>query len=58
MDIQIPGSSLDDIERYAILKTYESTGGHTSETADILEISTRKVQYKLKEYRQHMGGET
>jgi len=51
LDIRIPGSSLDDIERYAILKTYESTGGQTKKTADILDISTRKVQYKLKEYR-------
>jgi DNA-binding NtrC family response regulator len=52
-DIRIPGSTLDDIERYALLKTYESTGGSTSETADILGISVRKVQYKLKEYRQN-----
>lgn len=51
-DVTIPGSSLDDIERYAILQTYEATGGSTSETAQILDISVRKVQYKLKEYRE------
>lgn len=50
-DVRIPGSSLDDIERYAILRTYEATGGSTSETAEILDISVRKVQYKLKDYR-------
>ncbi|MGM0555255.1 MAG: sigma-54-dependent transcriptional regulator [Myxococcota bacterium] len=50
-DVRIPGSSLDDIERYAILRTYEATGGSTSDTADILDISVRKVQYKLKDYR-------
>jgi DNA-binding NtrC family response regulator len=50
-DVRIPGSSLEDIERYAILQTYEATGGSTSETADILDISVRKVQYKLKDYR-------
>jgi two-component system response regulator HydG len=49
-EIHIPGSTLADIERYAILKTYESTGGQTAQTARILDISVRKVQYKLKEY--------
>lgn len=50
-DIRIPGSTLEDIEKYAILKTYESTGGSTSETAQILDVSVRKIQYKLKDYR-------
>ncbi len=50
-EIRIPGSTLEDIERYAILKTYEAAGGSTSETADVLDISVRKVQYKLKDYR-------
>jgi len=50
-EIRIPGSTLTDIERYTILKTYESTGGSTTETARILGISPRKIQYKLKEYR-------
>ncbi len=50
-NVRIPGSTLEDIERYAILETYESTGGSTSETADILDVSVRKIQYKLKEYR-------
>jgi DNA-binding NtrC family response regulator len=48
----IPGSSLEDIERFAILKTLESTGGSTSKAADILGISVRKIQYKLHEYNQ------
>jgi DNA-binding NtrC family response regulator len=51
-EIRIPGSTIEDIERYAILKTYEATGGNSSETAGILNISVRKVQYKLKEYQQ------
>ncbi|QDG54954.1 sigma-54-dependent Fis family transcriptional regulator [Persicimonas caeni] len=50
-EIRIPGSTLEDIERYAILKTYEAAGGSTSETAEVLDISVRKVQYKLKDYR-------
>ena len=50
-DIHIPGSSLAQLERYAILHTYESTGGNSAETARILGVSVRKIQYKLKEYR-------
>jgi DNA-binding NtrC family response regulator len=46
----IPGSKLADIERFAILKTLESTGGSTSRAADLLGISPRKIQYKLHEY--------
>ncbi len=49
--IQIPGSTLEEIERYAITKTLESTGGSTSRAADILKISIRKIQYKLQEYQ-------
>jgi DNA-binding NtrC family response regulator len=47
----IPGATLADIERYAILKTLEATGGSTSKAADILQISARKIQYKLHEYQ-------
>ena len=57
VDIRIPGSTLEDIERYALLNTYESTGGSTSKTADILDISVRKVQYKLKEYRENWSAD-
>jgi DNA-binding NtrC family response regulator len=49
--VQIPGSTLDAIERYAITKTLEATGGSTSRAAEILGISIRKVQYKLHEYQ-------
>jgi two-component system NtrC family response regulator/two-component system response regulator HydG len=48
--IQIPGSTLDAVERYTITKTLEATGGSTSRAAEILGISVRKVQYKLHEY--------
>ncbi len=49
--IAIPGSSLRAIERHAILKTLEATGGSTSKAAAILEITARTIQYKLHEYR-------
>ncbi len=48
--LQIPGATMDEIERYAITKTLESTGGSTSRAAEILGISVRKIQYKLHEY--------
>ena len=46
----IPGATLAELERYAILKTLEHAGGSTSRAAEILGISTRKIQYKLTEY--------
>jgi DNA-binding NtrC family response regulator len=48
--IQIPGSTLDEVERYAITKALEATGGSTSKAAEMLGISVRKIQYKLHEY--------
>ena len=48
--LQIPGATMDEIERYAIMKTLEATGGSTSRAAEILSISVRKIQYKLHEY--------
>ncbi|MBP6703258.1 MAG: sigma-54-dependent Fis family transcriptional regulator [Vicinamibacteria bacterium] len=53
--ISIPGSSLADIEREAILRTIESVGGSTSRAARILAISPRKIQYKLKDYQAEAG---
>jgi two-component system NtrC family response regulator/two-component system response regulator HydG len=46
----IPGASLREIEREAILRTLEMVGGSTSRAAEVLGISVRKIQYRLKEY--------
>jgi two-component system NtrC family response regulator len=46
----IPGASLAEIEREAILRTLELLGGSTSRAAEMLGISVRKIQYRLKEY--------
>jgi DNA-binding NtrC family response regulator len=48
----IPGATLETLEKYAILKTLEHTGGSTSKAADILGVSARKIQYKLHEYQE------
>jgi DNA-binding NtrC family response regulator len=46
----VPGSTLAEIERHAILATLEHTGGCTSRAAAILGISPRTIQYRLREY--------
>jgi two-component system response regulator HydG len=48
--VRIPGSTMAEIERYAIVSTLEATGGSTSKAADILDISVRTIQYRLAEY--------
>jgi len=50
--VAIPGSTMAELEREAILRTLEAVGGSTSRAAEILQISPRKIQYKLKEYHQ------
>ena len=52
----IPGSTIADLERYAILKTLEACGGSTSKAATVLGVSPRKIQYKLHEYTQSDPG--
>ncbi len=46
----VPGSTIADLERYAILRTLEACGGSTSKAATVLGVSPRKIQYKLHEY--------
>jgi DNA-binding NtrC family response regulator len=48
--VQIPGATMGEIERFAITKTLEATGGSTSRAAEILQMSVRKIQYKMHEY--------
>ena len=48
---QIPGSTMAEIERYAILETLKASGGSTSKAADMLGISARTIQYRLHEYQ-------
>ena len=46
----VPGSTLADLERYAILSTLKATGGSTSKAAKILGLSTRTIQYRMHLY--------
>lgn len=47
----IPGATMHEIEREAILRTLEMVGGSTTKAAHVLGISVRKIQYRLKEYQ-------
>ncbi len=53
---RIPGSSLAEIERYAILETLAQLGGSTTAAAKALGISVRKIQYRLQEYAEAPKG--
>jgi transcriptional regulator with GAF, ATPase, and Fis domain len=48
--VQIPGATMQDIEKYAILETLKSVGGSTSKAAKVLGISVRKIQYRLRDW--------
>jgi two-component system response regulator HydG len=48
----IPGATLAELEKYAILTTLAAYGGSTSRAARVLGISPRKIQYRLREYRE------
>ncbi len=51
---EIPaGYSLSEMEKRLILKTLEQTGGNRTKAAELLGISRRTLQYKLKEYGIH-----
>ena len=47
----IPGATMAELERYAILETMKAAGGSTSKAAEILGISARTIQYRLHEYQ-------
>jgi DNA-binding NtrC family response regulator len=48
--VVIPGSTMADIERHAILSTLEVTGGSTARAAAMLGMSVRAVQYRMQKY--------
>ncbi len=54
----IPGSTMEEIEKYAILETLKAVGGSTSKAAAMLGISTRTIQYRLHQYQQAPRSDT
>jgi DNA-binding NtrC family response regulator len=50
VSILLPGMSLAELERMAILHALETTHGSTAKAAELLDVSQRKIQYRLKEW--------
>ncbi len=50
VQLMVPGVTMAELERYAILKTLESVGGSPTKAAKILGISRRTIQYRLQAY--------
>jgi len=48
--IRIPGATLAELEKHAILATLDAAEGSTVRAAEILDISVRTIQYRLHEY--------
>ncbi|HUS65160.1 MAG TPA: sigma-54 dependent transcriptional regulator [Kofleriaceae bacterium] len=48
---EVPGATMAEIERHAILATLEQTGGCTSRAASVLGLSARTIQKRLRAYR-------
>ncbi len=48
--VRVPGATMAEIERWAILTTLAAVLGSTAKTAEMLDISIRTVQYRLHEY--------
>jgi two-component system response regulator HydG len=49
--LRIPGATMAEIERHAILSTLEAVNGSTTKAAQMLGISIRTIQYRINEYR-------
>jgi DNA-binding NtrC family response regulator len=50
LKLVIPGATLAEIERYAITETLKAVGGSTTRAAEVLGISRRTVQYRVREW--------
>lgn len=48
--LMIPGVTLAELERYAIMKTLEAVNGSPTKAAAILGVSRRTIQYRMREW--------
>jgi two-component system response regulator HydG len=48
--VRIPGATMAEIERHAILSTVDAVDGSTSRAAEILDLSVRTIQYRMHTY--------
>jgi len=54
--VLVPGVTLAELERAAIIQALDAAQGSTAKAAELLGISQRKIQYRLKGWGMH-GGE-
>jgi two-component system NtrC family response regulator/two-component system response regulator HydG len=54
----VPGSTFAEIERHAIMSTYEACGRSPQKTAQVLGLSPRTIHYRLREYAGKRGRRT
>jgi DNA-binding NtrC family response regulator len=57
LNLLMPGITLAELERSAILQALDLCGGSTQKAAEMLGISRRKVQYRLREWGLAPGAE-
>ncbi len=48
--IALPGATMAELEKYAILRTLEAAEGSTVRAAEMLDIGVRTIQYRLHRY--------
>ena len=48
--LMVPGITMNELERYAITETLKAVGGSATKAAEILGISRRTIQYRIKEW--------
>ena len=48
--VLVPGLTLAEVERMAIMQALEAASGSTQRAAELLGISQRKIQYRIKEW--------
>jgi two-component system, NtrC family, response regulator HydG len=48
--LRIPGTTIAELERHAIIRTLEVCGGSTAKAAEMLGISIRTIQYRMHAY--------
>ena len=53
----VPGITMNELEKMAIRETLEAVGGSTAKAAELLGISRRKIQYRIREWEaeEHVG---
>jgi DNA-binding NtrC family response regulator len=56
LELSIPGATMADIEKLAVLKTLEAVRGSVPKAAELLGISIRTIQYRLKEWNVDRAG--